>query len=173
MLDDDQVQNVMYALTLADRPERRAQWLGKGFRKMHGHGDSALFDYWKKRLAGDLVAQRLAEQVWTTYAERHSIAQSAEQQPAKPGSLAQPGDLLAWIIGRITGIAPGPNCSCKARQRQMNEWGWLGCFKNRATIIAWIGDEAGKRGHAIGRSAAIDLMRAAVRELRRDRGESS
>lgn len=169
MLDDEQIEKVMYALTLAERAERRAQWLAKGFRKMHGRGSTALFDYWKKRHATDSAAQQLGDQVWTTYAERHANRAAAEQ-PAKPGSLARPGDLLAWIIRKVTGIEPGPYCSCRQRQEQMNEWGWLGCFRKRATILTWISDEAGKRGHAIGRAAALDLLRAAVRELKAQRG---
>lgn len=166
MLPDEQLEKIIYALTLADRKERRTQWLDRGFNKMHARGNSALFNYWKRRLSEDLDAQELATQVWIQYVERHA---SRNGMPSKPGSLARPGDLLAWMIHRVTGVTPGPACSCRTRQRQMNEWGWIGCLRNRATILAWIGDEAGKRGHQLGRAAALDLLRAAIREWKAQR----
>jgi len=166
MLADEQLEKIMYALTLADRQPRRALWLERGFKKMHARGQSALFNYWKKRLSEDSDAQELANQVWVQYVERHATGNGIL---SKPGSLARPGDLLAWMIHRVTGITPGPACSCRTRQRQMNEWGWLGCLRNRATILAWIGDEAGKRGHHLGRTAALDLLRAALQEWRAQR----
>jgi len=166
MFPDDQIEKIMYALTLADRQEHRAQWLVRGFKKIHARGKSALFDYWKRRLTEDPDAQQLAQQVWAQYVERHATGSTI---PSKPGSLARPGDLLAWMIHRVTGVNPGPYCSCRQRQQQMNEWGWIGCLRNRATILAWIGDEAGKRGHVLGRAAAIDLLRAAFREWKAQR----
>jgi hypothetical protein len=51
----------------------------------------------------------------------------------------------------------------------MNEWGWLGCFHHRSTILTWIGDEAGRRGHTVGRAAALDLLHAAAREFKAQR----
>lgn len=82
-------------------------------------------------------------------------------------SIHPPGDALAWIIKKITGTEPAPTCACNARRRQMNAWGWKGCFSNRAQIIEWISDEARKRGHSIGRLTAVGLFLAAVREIRR------
>jgi hypothetical protein len=157
----------MYALTLAERADRRAQWLTRGFRKMHARRRDALFDYWKRRLANDVGAQQLADQVWAQYLARHEPQRN--ESFTKSGSLARPGDLLAWIIRKVTGVQPGPYCSCRQRQQQMNEWGWKGCFTNRSTILAWIADEAGKRGHVVGRAAALDLLRSAVRELNAQR----
>ena len=77
--------------------------------------------------------------------------------------ITKPGDLLAWTIQRVTKVVPGPNCPCQSRMNQMNEWGWAGCFRHRATILDWIGEEAAKRGHPIGKNQIRDLLRAAWR----------
>jgi hypothetical protein len=83
----------------------------------------------------------------------------------------QPGDLLAVIIFRIT-AEPVRSCVelCPERRAQMNEWGWWKCWCNRKTIIAWLRQEAAKRGHAISDRALLDLIKAAFNELHRKSG---
>ncbi|CAN5544289.1 hypothetical protein BH09VER1_BH09VER1_24480 [soil metagenome] len=94
--------------------------------------------------------------------------------PETPGiafQITQPGDLLAWGIHRLTGAVPG-NCACNQRRAQMNRWGWAGCLARPATIVTWLAEEAEKRGHVIGRSAAWSVLRAAVQEARSRPAES-
>ncbi|NBQ48140.1 MAG: hypothetical protein EBU33_06780 [Sphingobacteriia bacterium] len=46
----NKIEAVMHALTLADRPWKRDQWLARGFAKIHAR-PGALLSYWTKRLA--------------------------------------------------------------------------------------------------------------------------
>ena len=71
-MTDAQLEQIMYALTVADRPRCRDQWIAKGFHKLRGRGATTLIDYWKKRLRDDPAAQKLADQVWAKYVEHHT-----------------------------------------------------------------------------------------------------
>ena len=75
-----------------------------------------------------------------------------------------PGGLLHTLIEKLTGETPSPNCSCRARAKRMNAWGWWGCWKHRRTIIGWLVEEAGKRGHTVDRESVAGLLRAGLRE---------
>lgn len=79
----------------------------------------------------------------------------------------QPGDLLAWMIRIVTGQSPCP-MRCADRRRQMNAWGWIGCWRHRDEILTWLADEARRRGHDIGNAKLIGLMKAAIAELRKE-----
>lgn len=85
--------------------------------------------------------------------------------PPSPWTLG-PGSLLAAAIKAVTGETPSPTCQCTARARQMNEWGWWRCWRNREQIAGWLVEEAQKRGHAIEHGKALGLLRAAWREAR-------
>lgn len=56
--------------------------------------------------------------------------------------MPKPGDILAVIFS----WALKTKCQkCKTRQKQMNQWGWLGCWRNSGTILAWICQSAWER----------------------------
>lgn len=77
-----------------------------------------------------------------------------------------PGNLFSIVIFKITGQrAGGCKSDCPARMRQMNEWGWWKCWKNRNTIIGWLVKEARARGHEIDRATVLALFKAAFKEL--------
>ena len=79
-------------------------------------------------------------------------AMVAMHEPSKSG----PGDMLAVAIKQLTGIAP---CSrCRARQHQMNRWGWWGCWRNRSTIAEWLLQEARARGIATTEDGIMRLL---------------
>lgn len=79
----------------------------------------------------------------------------------------RPGDLLAIAIKRITGIAP---CgACGIRKKQMNAWGWWGCWKNRETIVRWIVEEGAKRGYEVSSKSALSLLKGSFLEVRKRR----
>ncbi|MCC6683119.1 MAG: hypothetical protein IT445_19660 [Phycisphaeraceae bacterium] len=113
-------------------------------------------------------------QAWAA-AEQHLAATQrparSPQQTQRPHRrkvhVPQPGDLLAWMIRRVTGQPPCP-MRCADRRRQMNEWGWLGCWRHRDEILTWLADEARRRGHDIGNAKLIGLMKAAIAELRKE-----
>jgi hypothetical protein len=87
--------------------------------------------------------------------------------PAGPPKFTTtPGGFLKWCIWKITGQIPG-NCQCNQRAKQMNAWGWSGCWKNRSTVLAWLAHEAAARGHVIGRAKLWSLFLAGYREFRR------
>ena len=92
--------------------------------------------------------------------------------PPAPRPLS-PGSLLTTAIRLITGEEPGPACKCKARAQKMNEWGWLGCARNRATIAEWLVDEARKRNHEIDERKALSLFKAAWKEIRQGRKDEA
>jgi len=79
--------------------------------------------------------------------------------------LARPGDLLAIVIGKITGAHYTHTCDCAQRAAAMNEWGWWGCWTRRQMILGWLREEAAKRGHKVEQGAILELFLAAIREL--------
>jgi hypothetical protein len=52
-----------------------------------------------------------------------------------------PGTELKAILSSV-GINPGPNCSCRARMRAMDEMGIDGCEQNFDTIVGWLQESA-------------------------------
>jgi predicted Fe-S protein YdhL (DUF1289 family) len=72
------------------------------------------------------------------------------------------------MIWKMTGVMS--SCSgCNARARQMNEWGWLGCLRNRQTIYDWMTQEARARGHVVEKPEIRELFLAAISELKGER----
>jgi hypothetical protein len=77
----------------------------------------------------------------------------------------QPGTLLGKIIHQITGQVTSACGTCSQHARQMNTWGWLGCWKNRNTILEWMCVEVEKLGHPVDRNVILSLMKAAILEM--------
>lgn len=76
-----------------------------------------------------------------------------------------PGLVLAVVIKQVTGE---PACAaCLSRASQMNEWGWIKCWKKRKTIEGWLIEEAAKRGIKVAKKRASSLLAAAFREYRK------
>ena len=104
MLDTD-LRTIMYALTLADRPAKRALWLTGGFKKMNARGNDALFAYWRKRLDASSKDATLTQKVWNQYQKYLS-----EPQPAKVGSpslLQKAKNLTGAVINEAVAVAKG------------------------------------------------------------------
>lgn len=57
-----------------------------------------------------------------------------------------PGDELHASIVAWIGEEPTLSCGCGDRIRQMNSWGPDGCREHIEEIVAWMVEEAGKRG---------------------------
>lgn len=89
--------------------------------------------------------------------------------PSSPRAykITEPGDLLGIVIYKITG--ENPCKACDRRRKEMNKWGWLGCWRNREKIIGWILLESKKRGHDVGAGEVLSLMKAAMGEIRKER----
>jgi hypothetical protein len=79
--------------------------------------------------------------------------------------LNEPGDLLAFVIHKLTGAIPCGDCL--GRKQQMNEWGWIGCMRNHRTIVKWLSEEAERRGHKTDQASIFQLFRVALREARK------
>ena len=63
----NKIEAVMHALTLADRPWKRDQWLARGFAKIHAR-PGALLNYWTKRLAVAAPSDvAMYERFWAMY----------------------------------------------------------------------------------------------------------
>jgi hypothetical protein len=78
--------------------------------------------------------------------------------------LAKPGDALSLAIRKIIGVHP---CgACLACITEMNNQGWWWCWRNRKVISKRLAGEARRRGHEIDDDSALDLIKAAFREMR-------
>lgn len=67
MLDNEQLEIIMHALTLRDRgDDKRTVWMNGGFRRIHRRA-GALLEYWKERVSRDPESANLAEQIWQEY----------------------------------------------------------------------------------------------------------
>jgi len=69
------------------------------------------------------------------------LSKNPEDRPAEPIMLippgAGPGTELKRLLATL-GIAPGPNCQCNKRAREMDAWGVAGCRENKNTIVQWM-----------------------------------
>lgn len=105
---------------------------------------------------GDVVY--IPDDKYQMLCQKYSSYRIKETNPSGPGSL------LAKIIHQLTGAVPKDCMTCSARVKQMNVWGWLGCWQNRHTITGWLAEEAGKLGYNIEGNVISGLLIAAVRE---------
>ncbi|MCK9558469.1 MAG: hypothetical protein M0R50_10570 [Candidatus Cloacimonetes bacterium] len=67
MITDIQLEKIVFALELADKPDKRDELLKSHF---DGVSKDVLLSTWKNRIASDSSSQLLADQVWATYQER-------------------------------------------------------------------------------------------------------
>jgi hypothetical protein len=77
---------------------------------------------------------------------------------------AGPGTLLSILIQQLTGKQSADCSACSARANQMNAWGWIGCWRERATIAQWLMEEAGKLGHKTDENTVLVLLTAVIGE---------
>ena len=64
-------------------------------------------------------------------------------------NLSDPGDALAWLIERVTGLKTGGSCSCESIRKEMNQKGWWWCIKNTFPIWKRVSDSAASRGRQL------------------------
>jgi len=98
----------------------------------------------------DFIGGSCPLNLWSGGANRKVAASrvAPDYAPLDPG----PGKLLKKVIEKITGESLG--CTeCNEFARQMNEWGWIGCWKNRQTIAQRMCDEAKKRAENLAEQA--------------------
>ena len=132
MLATKEIEAIMHALTLAERPHKRQAWLNGGFRRIHARGSGALLSYWLRRLAMDTEAVILAEEVWRTYLKHEAEISSG------------PGSQLEKLLGRL-GIHVVEGCKCRSRAGEMNRRGLEWCRVNRRIILGWLLAESRSR----------------------------
>ena len=118
-----------------------------------------------KSFKDGVLVEYLIDGVLQPLVEPSTTSRSANGKLVTGLPVTSPGRLLALVIKRITGQGPCP-AKCAARIRQMDEWGWWRCWRNRKTIAGWLVEEALRRGHQVSESNALDLLRAAFKELR-------
>ncbi len=78
--------------------------------------------------------------------------------------IRSPGTLLASVIYEVTKTSAVNCAACSERARQMNEWGWIGCWQNRDIIIQWMVEEARNLGHKVDDNSVRDLLFAAIKD---------
>lgn len=95
------------------------------------------------------------------------VAPSGEVPPAgmeiEPMLGHQPGAVLKWAIWKLTGVRACGQCS--DRSRQMDRWGWVGCWRNRKKIIGWLIHEARARDQELTQKAAGELILSAFKQF--------
>ena len=91
------------------------------------------------------------------------------QKYRKPLYEFGPGALLSILIQQLTGKTSAACALCSARAKQMNAWGWLGCWRSREMIAQWLVEEAGKLGHKTDKDSVLLILTAVIREKLRPR----
>jgi len=99
MMKDHELKAIMHALTLRDRgPKKRSAWLSKGFRKFHARGETALFDYWRKRIDERPRDAALAATVldeYLKYRSRRALPPIGTQLANFAGAIVAEGKAIA------------------------------------------------------------------------------
>src|SRR6266436_1727659 len=111
--------------------------------------------------AGNVVAE-VQEWICANLTEEDRRIRCAAPGPAPK---AQPGDVLSAVIFQTTGRYAQTCGKCVERMRQMNTWGWWGCWRHRQEIVSWLAEEARARGHVVTDDQIWSLFRAALREV--------
>ncbi len=78
-----------------------------------------------------------------------------------------PGTELKGLL-KLIGITSSPTCSCNARAKQMDEWGPDECERRMPEILAWLEQEATRRGLPFVRFAAEQAVKLAIRRARKN-----
>jgi len=91
---------------------------------------------------------------------------AAATPPTPPPPQGGPGTELKKLL-RLVGITATPTCPCNARAREMDMWGPDECEKRLDEIVAWLGEEAGRRRLPFVRAVATQVVRMAIRRARK------
>ena len=113
-MKESDLLNIMYALTLADRPNKKNIWLNGGFAKIHLRGDNALFNYWNTRLKKNNIKDiQLYEKILEEYRQHLNNTNLPEKQIIQDSlpSLAQQaksltGSVTAEAVAIALGVPP-------------------------------------------------------------------
>ena len=76
---------------------------------------------------------------------------------------------ISTIIFQITSQRTADCGIGGARKEQMNDRHLFDCWRNRKTIAAWLIEEARRRGYPIAENSALDPVKAAFNEVRKNR----
>jgi len=97
----------------------------------------------------------------------HAKPTSASSAATIPRLSSRPGDLLTWLIHFTLEIPPC--ATCQARAEKMNDWGWLGCWRERRAIVSWLAEQSRARhfapSSASNTAAIVCGLRAALRSF--------
>lgn len=96
---------------------------------------------------------------------RDKLAPAITVETIPPVRAGGPGSELKKLLGWL-GIKPTANCQCNARARDMDLRGPDWCESNQGEILAWLREEAGRRGLPFVEIAAKSLVRLAIRRAR-------
>jgi hypothetical protein len=122
--------------------------------------------------AAESAIVRRYDDVWVEVDTQHPAyprVSLATQQPVTvdPAPLAAgPGTELKGLL-KLIGITSSPTCSCNARAKQMDEWGPDECERRMPEILAWLEQEATRRGLPFVRFAAEQAVKLAIRRARK------
>lgn len=93
-------------------------------------------------------------------------AGAASASPARTRIRRGPGDHVEALIERVTGVKAKATCGCESMIKQMNAWGWIGCWKNRQQILKHLVGKARTLGHPrlTGKRPWLELLGALLIE---------
>lgn len=77
----------------------------------------------------------------------------------RPKIKPKPGEVLTILIRELIGEVALPKCKCAERARQMNEWGWSGCWQHRRKIMNWLLESAEAVQQEIDKDRALSLFK--------------
>lgn len=80
--------------------------------------------------------------------------------------LTGPGTELKKLLAKL-GIKASTNCQCNSHAIQMNLWGPDECERKIDQIVAWMGEEAARKGLPFIKVAAAVLVRKAISNARK------
>ena len=89
----------------------------------------------------------------------------AEYERQRAEDARKPGTILAAAIKAAVGVDLGAGCAvCSERKKQMDQWGFLGCWRNRREILGWVSAEATARGIKVTPFMVLRAIKAAVKQ---------
>jgi len=89
-------------------------------------------------------------------------------EEAPTNGIPKPGRVLTLALKTLIKREPNSSCKCKQHAAQMDKWGWIECWRRRATITEWMIEGANELGHDIKPADAFGLIMAAWREINGD-----
>jgi hypothetical protein len=134
-MESEQIEKIMYALTVNRKPSARVLWLARGaINKLFKFQRFSLLDYWEKRIREEPKTAQLAQETYEEYLEGLNSESQEDQPPSEPAYVAKRGDICAacqWREeGGVNGAGVCAQCGC-------NIWTKIRIPKSTCPVQKW------------------------------------